>query len=119
ETRSNPWLAELQKEMFVEINLKDANDIGIKDGEMVWVEGAEKGRIKVKAMVTPRVREGLAFLPFHFGGEFEGVSLREHYPEGCAPYVSGEAANTATTYGYDPVTQMQETKVTLCKITKA
>jgi formate dehydrogenase major subunit len=47
ETRSNPWLAELQKEMFVEINLKDANDIGIKDGEMVWVEGAEKGRIKV------------------------------------------------------------------------
>ncbi|PST93580.1 formate dehydrogenase [Photobacterium sp. NCIMB 13483] len=119
ETRSNPWLAELQKEMFVEINLKDANDSGIKDGEMVWVEGAEKGRIKVKAMVTPRVREGLAFLPFHFGGEFEGVSLREHYPEGCAPYVSGEAANTATTYGYDPVTQMQETKVTLCKITKA
>ena len=119
ETRSNPWLAELQQEMFVEINLKDANDRGIKDGEMVWVEGAEKGRIKVKAMVTPRVREGLAFLPFHFGGEFEGESLRSHYPEGCAPYVSGEAANTATTYGYDPVTQMQETKTTLCNITKA
>ncbi|WP_341488549.1 formate dehydrogenase subunit alpha [Photobacterium damselae subsp. damselae] len=119
ETRSNPWLAELQQEMFVELNLKDANDRGIKDGEMVWVEGAEKGRIKVKAMVTPRVREGLAFLPFHFGGEFEGESLRSYYPEGCAPYVSGEAANTATTYGYDPVTQMQETKVTLCNITKA
>ncbi len=46
ETRSNPWLAELQQEMFVEINLKDANDIGIRDGEMVWVEGAGKGALK-------------------------------------------------------------------------
>ena len=33
--------------------------------------------------------------------------------------LSGEAANTATTYGYDPVTLMQETKVTLCNIRKA
>ena len=119
ETRSNPWLAELQQEMFVEINLKDANDLGIKDGDDVWVEGAEKGRIKVKAMVTPRVMPGLAFLPFHFGGKFEGESLLDKYPEGSAPYVLGEAANTATTYGYDPVTLMQETKVTLCNIRKA
>jgi formate dehydrogenase major subunit len=29
ETRSNPWLAELQQDMFVEINPKDANDRGI------------------------------------------------------------------------------------------
>ncbi|MBC7003702.1 formate dehydrogenase subunit alpha [Photobacterium sp. BZF1] len=119
ETRSNPWLAELQQEMFVEVNPKDANDIGFKDGEMVWVEGAEKGRIHVKAMVTPRVKPGMAFIPFHFGGKFQGEDLRGRYPEGCAPFVSGEAANTATTYGYDPVTQMQETKVTLCKISKA
>ncbi|PSU34717.1 formate dehydrogenase subunit alpha [Photobacterium lutimaris] len=119
ETRSNPWLAELQQEMFVEVNPKDANDIGFKDGDMVWVEGAEKGRIHVKAMVTPRVKPGLAFIPFHFGGKFQGEDLRDRYPDGSAPFVSGEAANTATTYGYDPVTQMQETKVTLCKISKA
>ncbi|MDN3612871.1 formate dehydrogenase subunit alpha [Vibrio gallaecicus] len=119
ETRSNPWLAELQQEMFVEVNPKDANDIGFKDGEMVWVEGAEKGRIHVKAMVTRRVKPGLAFIPFHFGGKFQGEELRDKYPEGTDPYVIGESANIATTYGYDPVTQMQETKVTLCKITKA
>lgn len=119
ETRSNPWLAELQQEMFVEVNPKDANDIGFRDGDMVWVEGAEKGRIHVKAMVTPRVKPGLAFIPFHFGGKFQGEDLRDRYPDGSAPFVSGEAANTATTYGYDPVTQMQETKVTLCKISKA
>ncbi|MDX2320360.1 MAG: formate dehydrogenase subunit alpha [Moritella sp.] len=119
ETRSNPWLAELQQEMFVEVNPKDANDLGFRDGEMVWVEGAEKGRIHVKAMVTRRVKPGLAFLPFHFGGYFQGEDLRGNYPEGSVPYVSGESANIATTYGYDPVTQMQETKVTLCKISKA
>ncbi|RBW65902.1 formate dehydrogenase [Vibrionales bacterium C3R12] len=119
ETRSNPWLAELQQEMFVEVNPKDANDIGFKDGDMVWVEGAEKGRIHVKAMVTRRVKPGLAFLPFHFGGKFQGEELRDKYPEGTDPYVIGESANIATTYGYDPVTQMQETKVTLCKISKA
>ncbi|WP_017221975.1 formate dehydrogenase subunit alpha [Moritella dasanensis] len=119
ETRSNPWLAELQQEMFVEVNPKDANDLGFRDGEMVWVEGPEKGRIHVKAMVTRRVKPGLAFLPFHFGGYFQGEDLRGNYPEGSTPYVSGESANVVTTYGYDPVTQMQETKVTLCKIFKA
>ncbi|MDE1349507.1 formate dehydrogenase subunit alpha [Vibrio aestuarianus] len=119
ETRSNPWLAELQQEMFVEVNPKDANDLGFKDGEMVWVEGAEKGRIHVKAMVTRRVKPGMAFIPFHFGGKFQGEDLRHKYPEGTDPYVIGESANIATTYGYDPVTQMQETKVTLCNIRKA
>ena len=119
ETRSNPWLAELQQEMFVEVNPKDANDLGFKDGEMVWVEGAEKGRIHVKAMVTRRVKPGMAFIPFHFGGKFQGEDLRDKYPEGTDPYVIGESANIATTYGYDPVTQMQETKVTLCNIRKA
>ena len=119
ETRSNPWLAELQQEMFVEINIVDANNLGISDGQDVWVEGAEKGRVKVKAMITPRVHQGLAFMPFHFGGVFEGESLLDKYPKGSAPYVIGEACNTATTYGYDPVTLMQETKVTLCKISAA
>ncbi|NOI29461.1 formate dehydrogenase subunit alpha [Vibrio coralliilyticus] len=119
ETRSNPWLAELQQEMFVEVNPKDANDLGFRDGDMVWVEGAEKGRIHVKAMVTRRVKPGMAFIPFHFGGKFQGEDLRDKYPEGTDPYVIGDSANIATTYGYDPVTQMQETKVTLCNIRKA
>jgi formate dehydrogenase major subunit len=33
--------------------------------------------------------------------------------------VLGEAANTAMTYGYDSVTQMQETKVSLCRVKRA
>jgi len=119
ESRSNKWLAELQQEMFVEINTRDANNIGIRDGQQVWVEGAEGSAIKVAALVTERVGEGVAFLPFHFGGHFQGKDLRSKYPEGADPYVLGESANTAMTYGYDSVTQMQETKVSLCKITAA
>ncbi len=119
ETRSNPWLAELQQHMFAEVNPRDANNLGVRDGEMIWLEGPEGGKVKVMAMVTERVGEGVVFMPFHFGGWFEGKDLRDKYPEGADPYVLGEAANTAMTYGYDSVTQMQETKVTLCRITAA
>jgi formate dehydrogenase major subunit len=121
ETRSNPWLAELQQEMFVEINPKDANDRGVKNNEYVWVStpAPSKPRIKVKTLVTERVAPGTVFLPFHFAGHFEGRDLLDKYPEGAAPVVRGEAVNTATTYGYDIVTMMQETKTTLCQVVKA
>ncbi|TNF19658.1 MAG: formate dehydrogenase [Rhodobacteraceae bacterium] len=119
ETRSNPWLAELQQDMFVEINPRDANNLGVRDGSQVWVEGAEGAKVKVMAMVTQRVGEGVAFMPFHFGGHFQGADLRSKYPDGADPYVLGESSNTAQTYGYDSVTQMQETKATLCKIMPA
>lgn len=119
ETRSNPWLAELQQDMFVEINPHDANTLGIRDGAQVWLEGPEGGKVKVMALLTERVGEGVAFMPFHFGGHFEGADLRHKYPDGADPIVLGESSNTAQTYGYDSVTQMQETKATLCKITPA
>ena len=119
ETRSNPWLAELQQDMFVEVNPRDANSLNIRDGDMVWVNTPEGAKIKVMAMVTERVAEGVAFLPFHFGGHMEGKDLRSKYPEGADPYVLGEAANTAMTYGYDSVTLMQETKCSLCNIERA
>ncbi|NQW08259.1 MAG: formate dehydrogenase subunit alpha [Alphaproteobacteria bacterium] len=119
ESRSNPWLAELQQEMFVEINIRDANNLGIRDGEQVWLYGPEGGNVKVAAMVTERVGAGVAFMPFHFGGHFMGKDLREKYPKGADPYVLGESSNTAQTYGYDSVTQMQETKATLCRIERA
>ncbi|MEJ2690766.1 MAG: formate dehydrogenase subunit alpha, partial [Deltaproteobacteria bacterium] len=119
ETRSNQWLAKLRPEMFAEINPKDANDAGIFHWQYIWLEGAEGGRIKVRAMITPRVGPGVVWTPFHFGGWFEGKDLYDRYPVGAAPYVRGEACNTATTYGYDSVTQMQETKATLCRITPA
>jgi formate dehydrogenase major subunit len=120
ETRSNPWLAEIQQDMFVEINPADADPRGIRDGQFVWVQGAEnEARVRVKALVTERVGRGVAFMPFHFGGWWQGEDRRRFYPPGADPIVLGESANTVTTYGYDPVTFMQETKVTLVQIRSA
>ncbi len=119
ESRSNPWLAELQQEMFAEVHPSDANDNGIKDGQWIWLEGPEGGKIKVKAMVTRRVGRGVVWTPYHFGGWYEGKDLIDKYPEGAMPYVRGDSANTAFTYGYDSVTAMQETKASLCKIMPA
>ncbi len=119
ETRSNPWLAELQPHMFVEINPAAANDRGIRDGEDVWVSTPTGARLKVKALVTERVDRGTVWLPFHFSGHWQGLDMLPYYPEGAHPVVRGEAVNTGTTYGYDSVTMMQETKTTVCQVERA
>ncbi|WP_347322078.1 molybdopterin-dependent oxidoreductase, partial [Ralstonia pseudosolanacearum] len=116
ETRSNPWLAELQQENFVEINPKAAADRGIRNNDYVWVKTPTGAQIKVRALVTERVGVDHAFIPFHFSGWWQGKDLLDYYPEGAHPIVRGEAVNTATTYGYDSVTMMQETKTTVCQI---
>ncbi|MEQ1615133.1 MAG: formate dehydrogenase subunit alpha, partial [Hyphomicrobiaceae bacterium] len=120
ETRSNKWLAELQQDMFVEINPADAGSRGIVEGQWVWVYGPEsQSKVKVKAMVTERVGKGVAWMPFHFGGWYQGEDQRKNYPAGTDPIVLGESVNIVTTYGFDPVTAMHEGKVTLCQIRAA
>jgi formate dehydrogenase major subunit len=124
ETRSNAWLAELQQDNFVEINPKTAADRGIRNGEYVWVSTPAKNpdgkhvRLKVKAKVTEGVGPDTCFIPFHFSGWWQGQDMLAYYPEGAYPIVRGEAVNTATTYGYDRVTVIQETKTTLCQVEK-
>ena len=122
ETRSNKWLAELQQDMFVEISPQDAAARNIRDGAWVLVTGPEMPAGKasrMKAMVTERVGPGVAWMPFHFAGWFMQEDQRGKYPSGTDPIVLGESVNAITTYGYDPVTFMQETKVTLCQIRAA
>ncbi|MEF2559239.1 hypothetical protein VQ044_24200 [Aurantimonas sp. C2-5-R2] len=63
--------------------------------------------------------EGTVCLPFHFAGMWMGESITGRYPSGTVPYVTGEAANTAMTYGYDVVTFMQESKASLCRLEPA
>jgi formate dehydrogenase major subunit len=120
ETRSNKWLAELQQDMFIEINPGDAAERGIKDGAWVWVTGAElDSKARMKALVTERVGRGVTWCPFHFAGWFQGVDQRGNYPKGTDPVVLGESVNVLTTYGFDPVTGMQEPKATLCQVRAA
>jgi formate dehydrogenase major subunit len=119
ETRSNPYLAELQQEAFVEINPKSAADRGIKQGDRVWLLTPTGARLNVQALVTERVGADTCWMPFHFSGRWQGTDMLPYYPSGAHPVVRGEAVNTATTYGYDSVTMMQETKTTICNVQKA
>jgi len=119
ETRSNPWLAELQQEMFIEIHPKVASEKGIRNGGRAWVHTPTGAKLNVQALVTERVGPDTVFLPFHFSGHWQGADMLAYYPKGAAPVVRGEAINTATTYGYDSVTMMQETKTTICNVERA
>jgi formate dehydrogenase major subunit len=120
ETRSNRWLAEIVEEAYAEINTQDAKRLGIKDRSMIWVYGAESNsKAQFLAHVSNRTGPGVVFIPFHFGGMTAGVDNRGKYPPGLDPIVVGHAVNQLTTYGYDAVTHMQETKVTLCRVEAA
>ena len=119
ETRSNPWLAELQQEMFVEINPKDANDRGVQQRRIRVGRNADQGAPQGQdAGDRARRRRAPCSCRSTSPAGGMGKDLLDYYPEGAAPIVRGEAVNTATTYGYDIVTMMQETKTTLCQIAK-
>jgi formate dehydrogenase major subunit len=124
ETRSCPYLVELQPHMYVEISPGLASRLGIepstglKTDIYVWVETL-RGRCKVLPYVTERVNDQTVFMPYHWAGIFEGVSYEDRYPPGTAELALGDSCNIITVDGYDRVTQMQETKVALCKVYRA
>ncbi len=84
ETRSNPWLAELQQDIFVEINPKAAADRGIRNGEYVWVKTPDRARrLKVKAHGhRARRARTRCFMPFHFSGWWQGEDMLPVLPGG-------------------------------------
>ena len=119
ETRASKYLSKLNPEMFVDIHPNTALNLGIRNGEMVWVYGVEGTRIHVKAKFSQTVDEKTIFMPFHYMGQFQGKDLSANYPTGTKPYATGESANTVVGYGYDIMTQIPETKTGLCRIEKA
>jgi formate dehydrogenase major subunit len=119
ENRASKYLAALTPEMYCNIHPDLANEYGIRNGGMMWVHSPEGTKIKVKAKFSFSVRPEMIFLPFHFAGFFQGEDRTGNFPEGTAPYASGESANTVTNYGYDIITQIPETKGGICRIEKA
>jgi formate dehydrogenase major subunit len=121
-TRSCPYLVELQPEMYVEINPALAADIGVKHWDTVWVETL-RGRCKVRAYVTDRVpydaKRKMVFMPYHWAGIFEGKPYEDRYPEGTAEMALGDSVNIICADAYGRETQMQETKAALCKVYRA
>lgn len=64
-TRRSRALNEFVPEAWVEINPALAEKIGIQEGEQVKLS-SRRGEIKVKAVLTDRVRADTAFMPWHF-----------------------------------------------------
>lgn len=119
ETRSAKYLAEVQGEMFVEIHPNTALNLGVNDGDMVWLHGTSGTKILVKARHSYRVDESCVFIPQNFSGIYSGKSLIDKYPKGTEPYAIGEASTLVTSYGFDYNTACPETKCGLCRIEKA
>ena len=107
-SRNLPWLAELQPEMFAEIDPLLARERGIEDGGWLTVI-TERAEIEARAKVTDRMRplkvEGRLLhqvaLPWHWG--FYGPQ-------------PGDSANDLGVLAADPNVSIQESKAFSCDV---
>jgi formate dehydrogenase major subunit len=106
-----PWLAELQPELFCEISPEHADEIGVKNTEVVVIS-TPRGSISAKALVTRRIqpfqlkdkRVHHVGLPWHWG--YKGVS-------------TGDVVNNLSALVGDPNVTIHEAKVFVCNVRKA
>jgi formate dehydrogenase major subunit len=96
-TRRSKHLDEELSEGFIEIHPEDAKEMGIKDKQSVKAT-TRRGEVVVKARITPNIKRGVVFMPFHF---------------------AEAAANTLTNPAQDPNCKIPEYKVCAVKIEKA
>lgn len=64
-TSRSEGLQQIAGEGFIEINFKDAERLGIKNGERIYVE-SRRGKITATARVGRKVSQGETWMPFHF-----------------------------------------------------
>jgi formate dehydrogenase major subunit len=103
-SRNLPWLAELQPEMFCELDSALAADRGIADGEWMTIY-TERGEIEARAKVTNRIRPLTVgdrvvhqiSLPWHWG----------HYTTNDQG-VTGDAANDLVPLTGDPNVSIED-----------
>jgi formate dehydrogenase major subunit len=113
-SRNLPWLAELQPEMFAEIDPVLAADRGIEDGGWMVIE-TERAAIEARAKVTDRMR------PLRLGGGrvIHQVGLPWHWgfaaPE-AEGVVTGDSTNDLGALSGDPNVSIQESKAFTCNV---
>lgn len=92
----NSRLKAAYPELKVEVNPKDAESLGIQDGERIALV-SRRGRILARAWVTERTPPGVVYAPFHFAE---------------AP------ANRLTLNAYDPLSHIPEYKASAVRLEK-
>jgi formate dehydrogenase major subunit len=107
-SRRLPWLAELQPEMFAEIDPILAAQRGIEDGGWMVIE-TERAEIEARARVTGRMR------PLRVDGkEIHQIGLPWHW--GFAEPSPGDSANDLGVLASDPNVSIQEDKAFTCNV---
>ncbi len=110
-SRWNPWLTELQPELFIELGPELAQEKGIQNLDWVRIS-TPRGKIKAKALVTRRLR------PFKIGGKVvHHVGMPWHW--GYQGIVTGDAVNELTSLVGDPNVSIHEGKAFVCNVEKA
>ena len=109
-SRTLPWLAETQPDMFVEMSPELAAERGIKNGDTVAVLSA-RGQICAVALVTARFR------PLQVNGtRVHQVGMPWHY--GWMGLATGDSANDLTPHVGDANTMIPEYKAFLVDVKK-
>ena len=93
-SRRSPALEREHPEPFIEISPQDAQKLRIRN-ESTVVIASRRGKIQAKALVTPGIKAGVVFMPFHF---------------------AEAAANLLTNLNLDPVAKIPELKVCAVRI---
>ena len=107
-SRNLPWLAELQPEMFAEIDPQLAADRGIEDGGWMTII-SERAEIEARARVTERIR------PLRIDGRVvHQVALPWHW--GYAGRHHGDSTNDLGMISGDPNVSIQESKAFTCDV---
>jgi formate dehydrogenase major subunit len=110
-SRWNPWLTELQPELFIEISPELAQEKGIKNLDWVKIT-SPRAQIKAKALVTKRMR------PFKMGDKVvHQVGMPWHW--GYEGLSTGDVVNELTSLVGDPNVSMHEGKAFVCNVEKA
>ena len=111
-TRWQPWLLEMQPQVFVEMSEQLAKLKGFKNGERVKVS-SPRGALQCTAIVTKR------FQPFKIAGSnVHQVGIPWHF--GWVKPANGmeESANLLTPATGDPNTRIPETKAFMVNVAK-
>jgi formate dehydrogenase alpha subunit len=93
-TRRSPSLNKEVEEGFVEINPREARELGIRQGEKIKIL-SRRGAIEIKADLSERMEGNTIFIPFHF---------------------AESAANVLTNPAFDPIAKIPEFKVCAVRI---
>ena len=96
-TGKTPELMEIEGKSFIEMNVEDAEALGIKNGDKVRLT-SRRGQIESTARVGTKVSKGESWMPFHF-------------PDGNANWLTNAAL--------DKYARIPEYKVCAIKIEKA